>query len=281
MTGESRKNDKLLETLKEAEQLHQTGKREAQELTGQFQLGSDQARFVRELAERHRLRDDAAEKLATAWRQQNDAARTVLYTLRETKQVLAVTSGSTAFTTTATVGQVFNVGDIDLTPEALQYVRRATQLLDRQPILERVRQGLLRCGLDRGRGKRSALDLLEDAERAYAVPSSERTSPTAVLVPLREAIRTAILDTHARCQPQEHGGNWSDKVLSIGRRCGSASAPSNRFQVVAHNAAAVVDHLSGGKRDDMERDAVLLKYVEGLSFLLSFLDAVDESRLRI
>jgi hypothetical protein len=31
----------------------------------------------------------------------------------------------------------------------------------------------------------------------------------------------------------------------------------------------------------MERDAALLKYVEGLSFLLSFLDAVDESRLRI
>lgn len=276
----SGKNDELIETLKETEQLHETGKREAQDLTAQFQLGSDEARLVRDLAERQFIRREAAEKLTSSFRQRNDAARIALYTLRENKQMFSVVSTGTAFTTSATVLQTFDVGNMDLDPEALGYVRRATRLYDRQPASDRVRQGLKRCGLDSGRGRRSALDHLEDAERAYAAPSGESTSPVAVLVSLREAIGTAVDDVHARCQPQEPGGNWTEKVMSIGRRCGSASAPSDRFQILAQSVRAMVGELSGAKRGDMEREAVLLKYVEGLAFLQSFLDAVDESKLR-
>jgi hypothetical protein len=274
------KNDELIETLKETEQLHETGKREAQGLTGQFQLGSDEARFVRDLAERQLIQREAAERLTTSFRQRNDAARAALHTLRENKEVFRVVSSGTAFFTSTTVAQTFSVGDMDLDLEALGYVRRVTQLYDRQPILEQVRQGLVRCGLDRGRGKRSALEHLEEAERAYAAPSGEGTSPIAVLVALREAIGTAVDDMHTRCRPQERGGNWTEKVLSIGRRCGSATAPSDRFPLLAQSIRTVVGELSGGKRGDMEREAVLLKYVEGLTFLQSLLDAIDESRLR-
>lgn len=279
--SEKKKNYKLIEILDEAEQLHANAQQQAHELSGQFQLNSDQARMMRELAKRFPFKSEDAERLTITWRRQNDATRAVSHELRETLQVYGLSANHTIYTTTSSVSEAFSITAIPLEPDALSYVQEVNKLVDRGHLLERLRAGLRRCGLDRGQaGKRSALDLIEDAERAISAPSGSQTSPTAALVPLREGIGTAIRNVFGRCRPQDEGKNWSAKVLSIGERCASGSVPPDHFKGLATRVEVMVNELSGGKHHIMNRDTVLLKYVEGLSFLLTFLDGVDESRLR-
>ena len=218
-------------------------------------------------------------KLSAAWRRENDAARVALHGLWEASEVFTVVTSTTGYTTTGAVtetlpavaGQTFALE---------QHVGQLNALMQQELVLEKVRRGLVRCGLDCPQGDhRSALDLVEDAERLLSAPSGTDTSP-ATLIALRGGIHRAISEALRRCKGQEEAKSWSAKILSIGKRCGKAVAPRDHFQRLADVADAKMNSLSEAKDRSMSRDEIILRYVDGLNYLLAFLDGLDEGQLR-
>ena len=124
------------------------------------------------------------------------------------------------------------------------------------------------------------LALIEEAESAISAPSGDSTSPTATLIALRGAIDQAFANLLRRCEGQERAKGWKAKIQSIERRGGSKSMPLSHFQLLADQAKRMNEELSDAKIQSMSRDEVLLRYANGLQFLLGILDGVDEARLR-
>lgn len=156
-----------------------------------------------------------------------------------------------------------------------------TLLFERQRLFDVVDAELVRVKLNVSHGaNRSAQSFLLECKAAYENPSALDTSPLAVLVSIRSCIETAILDLLKRCPGQEPARTWSDKVQSIGRRCGKANLPTDYFSSLANTAEGRSNMLSGGKEKNMPRPQVLFLVNDALKFLQAFLSGVDEKRLR-
>lgn len=274
------KKDAVFQLLNDAEAVHTQTQIQARELVRMTQSGLDRARITQALLRVGSVAVSTLDNLEIVWRREIDASRLASHSLRETNQVLRVAVNSTSYaTTTAAV----DMGGFTLPsePEATRVARRINAMLSQEALLRKVCEEMQRCGLDLTRGeKRSAMAHVEDAERALSSPSGPDTSPAAALVTLRSGIEETIREVLGRSAGQERAKGWEAKVASVGRRSACEHVRSDHFHHLAKSIVKLIDRLSGAKDRSMTRDEVQLLYYDGLQFLLTFLEGVDERRLR-
>lgn len=281
--SDEQEREKVLGLLDEAEKGGAGLQEQAQQIAEKAQSVRDDALITRRIvASGMQLSPAKLKQLETTWRQQNDANRSWAHELRETIVIYGATATGTNVVSTSTVTEMNAAIVVSPSNAALSYaVKHYAALAERGNAADQVRAALTRCALDRRQGDlRSALDLLDDADRAVRQPSGTATSPTAVLIPLREAIGAAVQELLKRRPKQEPASTWVEKVLSIGTGCGRADLPEGYFQRLADLTSEKMNRLSGAKERAMTREAVLVEYYDGLKHLSALLDGVDEKKFR-
>jgi len=282
MSAESKDpTEQALQALTDAEETQAKAQQEATDLARTFQTSRDDARWARKLVEGTPSQRDTLKNLTVVWHRQSDSARAASHQLKELRLMVGSTANIAAFgTSTAALESAYSTVP-GQPPANVQALQQFAAKLRREPLLTRLRAALRRCTLDQNRPEnRSVLALIEEAESAISAPSGDSTSPTATLIALRGAIDQAFANLLRRCEGQERAKGWKAKIQSIERRGGSKSMPLSHFQLLADQAKRMNEELSDAKIQSMSRDEVLLRYANGLQFLLGILDGVDEARLR-
>lgn len=148
--------------------------------------------------------------------------------------------------------------------------------------LPTVQQMLRDLHLDVPRGdRRSTVELLQDAERALAVPGSSADYGAAVTVPLREAINVAVDELLKRRPVTSKTGNkLGEKIEALASQCGRITNTPETVARVGESAARLLEELSGTKNTNADRDRVQALFVQGLGVLEDIADLIDASKLR-
>ncbi len=129
-------------------------------------------------------------------------------------------------------------------------------------------------------GRRNPLLLLNDAQDAFLRPPSEHTNPTAVLIPLREAIESSIAILLKKRPQQEKTRNISSKIHSIAKQLKYDSITESDIDTLANESEKIKDILSSAKQNSFSRDEIRILYIRGCSFLVSILGIIDNSRFK-
>lgn len=165
---------------------------------------------------------------------------------------------------------------------------RVEDILQRAPLLEEVRAGLRRLGLDAPvPGRRSSLQLLQEAEAALEIPAGgEDGGAIGALLPVRQCIDSAI-DELMRRRPQQEPGRGPagergrpGKILSIGRQCARGEIGADVFATIGHDIEQLYGRLSAAKDRAIGRAEIVGLFNRTLFALTTLLDSLDEKRLR-
>ena len=164
-------------------------------------------------------------------------------------------------------------------------IQQATEMLaavvEKYPSMDAARAEMKRLGLDsRGRGSKSALQLLEDARTSLDAPVLDEGAVGRALILLREAINASVSELIQRRVPQEDAKSWKAKMASLGRHCGRGHLDAAHFDNLGFQAENLIDQLSGGKQKGLTRPDTQMLFVRALLFLASFLGSIDEKKLR-
>jgi hypothetical protein len=147
--------------------------------------------------------------------------------------------------------------------------------------MDDVRNCMLRLGLNIRVASRSTLELLEDAKLALdqpQTPNADEALP--VLIALRESILSSLDQLIKRRSIQEPAGKIQEKIKSLGNQCGRPSLQSSFFDRLGTDGADLLNRLSGKKQATMPRSEIMNLFNEGLLFLRTLLEALDETKLR-
>lgn len=163
----------------------------------------------------------------------------------------------------------------------IQAIGKLENVLDKMEWVQLAEEQLIRLSLDTSSSsKQSALSQLRQAKEAFLRPVTSEISPAAILIPIREAINTAIDDLLRRRPFQEEAKNRFKKIISIGTQCGKMHLPPNQLEVLAKQAETIMDELSSAKTDKMNREKVRMLFRNACTFLTAFLEVIDEVSLR-
>lgn len=158
---------------------------------------------------------------------------------------------------------------------------RFEQLLEQANQVEELETEILRLGLTSSRaGNESILSLLHQAVEAFKAPSIQDVSPSAVLIPLREAISLTLADILPRRPHQEKTKGHREKVRSVCNQCGHLGVNATQIEQLANEAHYLNDQLSQAKQGAMTRDRVRELLNKGVLFLRSFFRVLDENKMR-
>lgn len=190
---------------------------------------------------------------------------------------------SSTSTTVTTSGIMFEIGfvpqDLRVTIETAK--TQFAQIVERTPMADTARASMRRLRLDiRGGGKRTALELLDEAQGALDHPSARESGAVSVLVTLRECLNTVLSELLRRRPKQESAPRAYDKVVTIGGQCGRPGLLPDHFIRLGRDAGELLDRLSAAKQANMSRERMMELFHEGLLFLNALMDSIDENRLR-
>ena len=144
-----------------------------------------------------------------------------------------------------------------------------------------IEGSLHRLGLDKIHGDvRSPLSLIEEAKMALDRPTSDATYPTAVLIPLRSCINLIIDQLLRRRRLPEAASSRKAKVLSICNQCCKSGIDPVRIDSLAASADEQNDVLSSYKDRSASRAQLQIHFDSAVLFIKSFLDALDETKLK-
>jgi hypothetical protein len=176
----------------------------------------------------------------------------------------------------------FNIiPDISVHPSILEAISKFNEVADRAEWVTKAEEELVRLRLDSGySGEKSPLELLRQARESYLKPSSGEIDASTTLIPLREAINSAIKDLLRRRPSQEKAKNIRDKILSIGLQTREAHVNDADIEKLADQAEHMIDDLSKGKGGSLSRDEVRTLFIGGTSFLTAFLNSIDSAKLK-
>jgi len=154
------------------------------------------------------------------------------------------------------------------------------RITGRHGLMNEVCVSMRHLDLHRISGRRSPLELLEDAKSAIDQPQTTTADqPVAALIPLRESILSTIAELLRRRRKQEDTKRV-EKIVSIGNQCGLDGLPEGHFDRLAADSADLLKKLSATKQKTMPRDEIIGLFNEGLNFLKSFTQSIDETKLR-
>lgn len=129
-------------------------------------------------------------------------------------------------------------------------------------------------------GKRSPLDLMQEARAALDVPSTGRVSGAGVLLPFRGAIDEVFEQITRRLPEQVSAKGWPAKTANILRQCGIAGLPQEFIADLARDADRLNDNMSDAKTSELSVDDVQDIYHRGLLFLSALLSSLDQTKLQ-
>jgi len=285
MSDDNTKNrDALTKILADAE-------KEASEVERLSQEGVQSARFTRDILKPARdffaqipnddmLSEEEWQRAKEGWTAVRDSMQPIL----NSKPDLSRFTVAVSATTVSTNLFVYSVGPVTPSFEPVQTAakRELAQVLERSPLIDEVRKSITRLGLDVRTGKRSALQLLEDAKLALDRPQSdEGDAASAALIPLRECIESSLAElVRRRPEQEETGSKTVNKITSIGKQCGRPIFHADHFARLGADCTDLINKFSGAKQATMPRNEIMAQFNEGLLFLKAFLDSIDESKLR-
>ena len=156
------------------------------------------------------------------------------------------------------------------------------QVSERAAHADEVANLMKSLGLDQAPpGRKSALELFETAHAAFKAPVLEGNPIATSLIPMREAIRTAIDALLRRRPKQEKSRNEWSKIVSIGRQLKRDGLPDTIVPSWASQwTHALQTYLSPAKEEDIPRDEWRQRLVRSTVFLKGFLGGIDPSKLR-
>jgi len=158
---------------------------------------------------------------------------------------------------------------------------RLVQTLERFPLTDEVRSNLRRLGLNfRGGNFQTPLAFLEEARASFDMPVVADGGSVSVLISLRSCIDAAITELVRRRPQQEPVKGWYGKVVSLGQQCGRPGLDGGYFDRLGNEAENEMNRLSGAKQANFERTQLTESFRQGLLFLNSLLESIDERLLR-
>ncbi|MEJ2184224.1 MAG: hypothetical protein P8Y66_11995 [Nitrospirota bacterium] len=283
--NKNKKRDELLQILSEAKHDAQDLAFKGREVVKEGQYAADLAscseEFFRCIPDDTFLSPNQWKNHISSWKRwRKNAGQTI--TAFESMQPLAFANDSTSVASSAAISSVY----ITSLPQqsqnpARKAFERYEQLLERSNLIQDIEMEIRRLDLTASKaGHESVLSLLQQSYRAFNTPSVKDVSPSAVLIPLREAINRTFADLLPRRQQQEEAKSHGDKTLSICKQCSRRGITIEQIDQLANESTDLNKLLSGSKHDVMSRDRVRELMNRGFLFLRSFLRLIDENRLR-
>jgi hypothetical protein len=257
---QSKKRDKLLQILGEV-------KRDAHDLTskgrdivkiGQFaaDLANCTEDYIRCIPEDSFFTSRQWDDQIDSWIKWREGAG---YALKVFKiQPIEFANNSTSVATSAAISSVY----ISFLPQSVQGQARKAyekyeQLLEQSNVIQELEAEIHRLGMAHAKtGRTSILSHLQQSYQAYKTPSTKEVSPSAVLIPLREAIDLALDELLKRRTQQEGAKGRKDKMISICRQCSRDGVSMSQIDQLANQVGELNDLLSGSKQDAMSRDLI-------------------------
>src|SRR5258706_3975457 len=137
--------EELLRVILETEKTHAAGQKEASEIVELMQAGRERARIVRDLIPH--IPAENRKQLTTAWQRENDAARAITHEIRELRTGYAVSFNSSVMATSTAALSISVSLPISPppTPAVSNALAQLNLLMGREKLLEKVRDGLVRC----------------------------------------------------------------------------------------------------------------------------------------
>lgn len=284
--GKNKKKDELLQILSDA-------KNDAQNLASKGREIVKEGQYAADLASCHEefircIPDDTFFSLSQwnnqiePWRRWHEIAGEAITSFNFVLPSLSMATNSTSVSSSAAISSVYISA---LPPNSQIPAQRAfekyEQLLEKSDLIQELEIELRRLNLTTSKTENeSVLSLLHQASQAFRIPSVTGVSPSAVLIPLREAVNRTLANLLVRRPKQEEAKNQPDKVLSICKQCSRTGVATELIDQLANEANDLNRLLSGSKQDVMSRERVRELMNRGFLFLLTFLRTIDENKLR-
>ena len=155
------------------------------------------------------------------------------------------------------------------------------QVVRRQNWFAHTETDLNRLNLNNIGGEiRNPVTLLREANTALANPSDASTSPSAVLIPIREAIQEIIAELIRRRPEQKKTRNIQAKVESILRQTHKPEIEEKNIEILSKRASEIVKELSNSKQSNISRQEIRNLLIRSITFMKEFLYAIDETKLK-
>jgi len=285
MTDE-RKDKKKQDLLRFVSQVEEEASKitsQGREIVKQGQFTSDVARYTKQFIE---AVPDGFFSL-TQWDAHTNIWQNALGRAKTYKDSLgdpmgfALIADSTATSSTTIITSSLIVR---LPPETQGAAQKAyegfEQTLEHANIRKDIDTEINRLGLIALKNTETIASLLIQAEQAFTTPSVKGVSPSAVLIPLREAIEQTYTILLRRRPLQEPVKGDSSKVRSICKQCSHTITDSAQIELLAGDASQLKDLLSGAKQDSLSRDVVRELLNRGLIYLRTLLRTLDVSKIK-
>lgn len=284
MVEDTRKRQ-LLQILREGEDTDAEVQRQAQGIVQEAQLARDIRKVfygaVKIIPDDSVFTSGEWDHFASSYRAQKAAAVDLLARLNQRPRYDVASSTNATSTVVSVLTAELRPSRQTVFPSLRQAAADMTTILAREPLVEKVADGIRRTKLDIARGRiRSPLDIIEDSRAALTRPAGDTTSAVAVLIPIREAIENVIEQLLKRRKTQEPTKGVKDKIESIGAQCGIAGLASDHFTRLGEDVAAMLTLLSDSKQKELTREQITGLFSAALQSLRSILDSVDQERFR-
>lgn len=224
------------------------------------------------------------EGLAVLW---DEVSRQTGYIQSSLKEVYSITDAvsGTASLTSVTISGILSRDIIPFSadPSFRDAWVHFTEVTNRPTLKDEVINLIRTFHLDIAPpAKKSPLELFQIAHRAFEFPVSQSNPVITSLLPMREAVESA-LDELLRLRPRQEvtGSSYSKKILSIGTQLKKGIISDVVVQEWTDQWHDISDKdLSASKRYQMTREEWSRKLNRATQFLFSFLIGIDPSKLR-
>ena len=283
----TKKKDKLLHILSDSEQDTQSLISKGRKIVEQGQFITDIAQctkdFIKCIPDDSFLPQEKWDDQIFSWNSWRERAADTNKALDETKPLVLIAVDSTNVATTAVISSI----QVASLPKNEQASARSAydkyeKLLDQSNLIQEIEEEISRLSLTSSQpGREYILSLVQQADKAFKMPSLEGVSASAVIIPLREAINRTFADLLPRRQLQEKAKNPKIKIQSICKQCCRSAVDTRNIEQLVNQVDDLYDKMSGAKQHSMTRDQVRELMNRGLVFLLAFLRMLDENKLRV
>lgn len=290
MTEQDNKKRELLGILDDVE-------RKAEDIESNGREIVQQGRFIRDLVRLNKefiqvvpddsyLSSENWEYQRSVWQHLLNQASVAKIKLQEMKPLVFATD-STSASATVSASSIISIKSISSLPQdaqgsAYKIHDKFEQFLEQSNLIAKITNEINRLGLSiSSTGNESPLSLLKQSEQAYKAPSVNEVAPSAVLIPLREAINRILADMLPRRPEQEETGkNPGIKIRSICKQCSHDTVDSTLIENLANEADDLNGLFSNSKQAVIRRNEVRELMNRGLVLILDFLRMIDEHKMR-
>jgi hypothetical protein len=223
------------------------------------------------------------ENVISDWQYINSQADRTLLSLNSTSSFISGSTNTTAGTIISVRQPLIYNGQDPMGQKKLeQSFYSLNQVYERMADKDKVISLMERLGLQSNyQGKKSSIELFKTAHEAYETPISDNNPANTSLIPMREAILSAIDYLIKHRQRQEATPRPWSKFVSIGKQLSYSDIPPEFYTNLAFQWENLSNQkLSSSKTEDITRDEWRNRLLSSTLFLKSLLESIDPDRLR-